>query len=136
MNKSRLLGAVPDTPQPDASCASQDDPGGGFPLQGSGYNCTGSEMGHLYNEESVKPATPGLFSFVQSHYYWSSTEYAPDPVATWAVNFVSGHQDRANKYGNLYAWAVRSGDVVPIPASIWLFGSGLLGFVGMARRKA
>ena len=26
--------------------------------------------------------------------------------------------------------------VVPIPASVWLFGSGLLGLVGMARRKA
>ena len=25
--------------------------------------------------------------------------------------------------------------VVPIPASVWLFGSGLLGLVGMARRK-
>lgn len=25
---------------------------------------------------------------------------------------------------------------IPIPASIWLFGSGLLGLVGMARRKA
>lgn len=28
-----------------------------------------------------------------------------------------------------------NGDVVPIPASVWLFGSGLLGLVGMARRK-
>lgn len=26
--------------------------------------------------------------------------------------------------------------VVPIPATVWLFGSGLLGLVGMARRKA
>ena len=25
--------------------------------------------------------------------------------------------------------------VVPIPAAIWLFGSGLLGLIGMARRK-
>jgi hypothetical protein len=29
----------------------------------------------------------------------------------------------------------RSASVVPIPAAIWLFGSGLLGLVGMARRK-
>jgi len=27
------------------------------------------------------------------------------------------------------------GAVVPIPPSVWLFGSGLLGLVGMARRK-
>ena len=25
---------------------------------------------------------------------------------------------------------------VPLPASVWLFGSGLLGLVGIARRKA
>ena len=35
---------------------------------------------------------------------------------------------------------LRSGDVinspvVPVPAAVWLFGSGLLGLVGIARRK-
>ena len=28
-----------------------------------------------------------------------------------------------------------TGTVVPVPAAMWLFGSGLLGLVGMARRK-
>ena len=28
-----------------------------------------------------------------------------------------------------------TGTVVPVPAAVWLFGSGLLGLVGMARRK-
>ena len=28
-----------------------------------------------------------------------------------------------------------TGSLVPVPAAIWLFGSGLLGLVGMARRK-
>lgn len=40
-----------------------------------------------------------------------------------------------------YAWAVHDGDVatissVPIPPSLFLFGSGLIGLVGFARRKA
>jgi len=30
---------------------------------------------------------------------------------------------------------VGAGAVVPVPAAVWLFGSGLLGLVGMARRK-
>ena len=30
----------------------------------------------------------------------------------------------------------QSTSLVPIPAAVWLFGSGLLGLVGMARRKA
>lgn len=38
---------LPATPQPDPSCAAQLNPGG-FPPQGYGFNCTGSEMGHLF----------------------------------------------------------------------------------------
>jgi hypothetical protein len=29
----------------------------------------------------------------------------------------------------------RPDSVVPLPAAVWLFGGGLLGLVGMARRK-
>ena len=51
----------------------------------------------------------------------------------------------ANANGNLFATHVYlnevdtgfayGGTVVPVPASVWLFGSGLLGLVGVARRK-
>ena len=39
---------------------------------------------------------------------------------------------------NAFTWAVHDGNVgaVPIPPSVWLFGSGLIGLVGIARRKA
>ena len=30
---------------------------------------------------------------------------------------------------------VRFGTVVPVPAAVWLFGSGLIGLIGIARRK-
>jgi len=30
----------------------------------------------------------------------------------------------------------RFASAIPIPASVWLFGSGLLGLIGVARRKA
>ena len=33
-----------------------------------------------------------------------------------------------------YGWAVRAGDV-PVPPALWLFGSGLLGLIGVARCK-
>lgn len=37
--------------------------------------------------------------------------------------------------GSLYASGGQPLSAVPVPAAIWLFGSGLLGLVGIARRK-
>ena len=61
----------------------------------------------------------------------------------WDFDFPTGKSQllRKNKsaYPRLAAWAVRDGDValsaIPVPASVWLFGSGLLGLIGIARRK-
>ena len=133
---------LPDTLQPDASCDYQS---GG---DSSGYNCTGSEMGNLFYNvlggsagssiTTTHNANYDLFSNVQSSTYWSATESAPDPYDAWGFNMGYGVQGRDYKtYGN-YAWAVQSGDVsevVPVPAAVWLFGSGLMGLAGFARRK-
>jgi hypothetical protein len=130
---------LPTTGQPDPTCNQQVDPGGGFPLQGVGYECTGSEMGHLFTVDGVSEDDPGPFTNLQYAYYWSGTEYAPDTDLAWSFFFVSGLQDEGNKAGSaFYALAVRDGDianVVPVPAAVWLFVSGLLGLFGMARRK-
>jgi hypothetical protein len=42
------------------------------------YNCTNSEMGHLYYIEGVTSSDPGLFDNVQSTWYWSRTEWLED----------------------------------------------------------
>ena len=128
-----------DTLQPDASCG----------YQGSvvsyivsyEYNCTGSEMGNLFY--NVLGNTAGLlsntgpFSNVQSNYYWSATEYAPYTSRVWGFHMGLGFQYHGDKTSNAYAWAVQSGDVsaVPVPAAVWLFGSGLVGLIGVARCK-
>ena len=127
---------LPTTLQPDASCVSQNDPGGGLPLQGSGTGCTGSEMGHLFNVDSISASSPGLFTNVVSNAYWSGTEFAPVPTSAWVFGLGNGSQAATSKDGALFALAVRSGDVgvVPIPASVWLFGSAL-GLLGWIRRK-
>jgi len=80
----------------------------------------------------------GPFSNILSGYYWSSTPYIPDGNIAWVFSTFYSHQTYASKTGSsLRSWAVHSGDVgnVPVPAAVWLFGSGLLGLVGIARRK-
>jgi len=128
---------LPTTLQPDASCGTQNDPGGGFPLQSYGFDCTGSEMGHLFNVDGISVATPGSFTNLSSGIWWSSTEYAPLTTSAFRIN-QDGITGVSGKSSGLYAWAVRDGDVglapVPVPAAAWLFGSAI-GLLGWMRRK-
>jgi hypothetical protein len=85
-------------------------------------------------------ANTGPFSNVLSNYYWSSTEYAPDPTVAWSFDFGYGDQGYDVKTNGYYAWAVQSGNVggasiVPVPAAVWLFGSGLLGLVSVGKQR-
>lgn len=121
------------------------------------YNITThSEMSHMfyvtlgnkaYYSTTGTAAQPGWgltntanFTGVQAYDYWSGTEYAPDTALAWGFGFGLGGQfDRVKSVG-IYAWAVHSGDVgatspVPVPAAVWLFGSGLVGLIGFARRR-
>ncbi len=74
---------------------------------------------------------------LESDVYWSGTEYAPGTYAAWRFDTGYGVQNYSIKDREFSAWAVRSGDVsaVPVPAAVWLFGSGLIGLLGLVRRK-
>jgi hypothetical protein len=122
-----------------------------------GSNTPVSELGHMYyvtlgnrgrcTPDDANPSScvvqdgygltnTGPFSDVQSAGYWFGTEF--DTNNAWFIfhNFGNNGNDRKNS--KRHAWAVRSGDVpavVPVPAAVWLFGSGLLGLIGIARRR-
>lgn len=114
---------------------------------GPGPGCTGSEMGNLRNNVLGADRTPSLetnhnsnydlFWNIQSFQYWTATEYAPSTDDAWYYTMSDGRQNNQSKTLLFFAWAVQSGDVsaVPVPAAVWLFGSGLIGLVGLARRK-
>ncbi len=140
MNAANYLGfndwRLPVTVQPDPDCS-----GTLYLGDGVGMGCTASEMGHLRNIEGITDAMPGPFSNVQRRTYWSGTSLASDNRDAWTHAFGTGTNGRQSIRvkldPRLTVWAVRSGNVsaVPVPAAAWLFGSGLLGLVGVARRK-
>ncbi len=128
---------------PDAGCSI--DGSGNSASAGTG--CTESEMGHLFYDELGGTAGSSildsgdsdllLFTNIQADRYWSGTDLVTDTTRAWRFNFNTGDLFANLKSGDLFVSAVvRSGDVVvPVPAAVWLFGSGLLGLLGLARRQ-
>ena len=130
----------------------------------AGFNITTSDMGHLYYTELGNIAYPGSppdpdptatlqrsgpFENLLSDAYWSMTTAAANSLSAWVFMFASGYQTRDPKDGlptDMYpggghsAIAIMSGRIqvgsnVPVPTTAFLFGIGLLGFAGVARRK-
>ena len=154
MNAANYLGfsdwRLPTLVDPDASCTSDQE--GTTPVAGtaSGFNCTGSEMGHLIylelggtpGSDLISTADPvGLAKFTNlppgiSHDAWS-LEYALSAVVfAWSFEFSNGQQHTSAKVNSLFAMAVRDGDVggieeVPSVPSLNSLGLAVLG-LGLA----
>lgn len=102
--------------------------------------CEDNEMGYLYWEEGITSAAPGPFSNVDADAdYWTGTDLLIfDGNAYYSSFGNGGFGDNGKIDPTFLAWAVHDGDVaaaVPVPAAVWLFGSGLLGLSGTAVRR-
>jgi len=118
-----------------------------------------SEMGHMYYVNLANlgycssatttgctvPTGWGLantspFTNLQSAQYWTGLDYETTLTNAWNFDFNVGFQGQGNKSNGSIVWAVHDGDVanlssVPLPTAVWLFGSGLIGLIGIARKK-
>jgi hypothetical protein len=79
----------------------------------------------------------GVIDNLQSSAYWSGEAYAPISAGqAWVVVTYDGGQGNGSQANVSYAWAVRSGDVAPVPEpetyAMLLAGLGLL---GVAKRR-
>jgi hypothetical protein len=97
-----------------------DNPSGCIPQLGSGLS------------------NSGPFTNILPLGYWSDPEFDSGSVLRFDIQFgdrfLHTNLDSPSPPTNV-VWAVRSGDVVPVPAAAWLFVSGLIGLIGVAKRK-
>ena len=135
------LGGVSGWRLPYISVAAGAGPFSGMPVlcnEVSELACRDNEMGYMfyYNLGGSFGAPIGNsteFPTLQSDDYWSGTEL--DSSYAWEYNFGGGYDVHGPKDDEWRSWAVHAGNVVPVPAAVWLFGSGVLGLIGIARRK-
>ena len=138
---------LPTTTVPDNGCTTMQ----GIPITNStGFNCSLSEMGHLFYNEFNGTAGQhirdnpdpniSLFSFPlelgDAVGFWSGTQ--PTSTQAFVFGFNVGGQGIEGATNSFYkAFAVADGDVavVPIPSAIILFATGWLGLFGFARKN-
>ena len=120
-----------------------------------GYNISSGELGHLFFNDlggqsgsSCTPNCLGSSSFIDGAtgllvsfqniqtQYWYREEYTGSADTAWGFNIYTGYQAYFAQDGHsgIPAWAVRDGDIIPIPAAAWLFGSALAG-LGLVRKR-
>ena len=122
-----------------------------FNLDGSGpcngFNCTGSEMGHMFynnlggiassSKTGDQTSVDGVDFFDIQFRYWSPEEEVVAGLDTaWTFAFSTGRQFRTNKDLASAAWAVRDGDIAaaPEPSTMLLMATDFAG-LGFASRK-
>ena len=125
---------------------------------GFNVDTNSSEMAHLYyvtlgnlalcppGNGTCSVAQPGYglsntanFINMQSDFYWSGLEAAPNSDNAWFFNTANGSQSLLSKPANMYAVAVRSGDVldvqaVPAPLMLGLMMAAF-GALALMRRR-
>ena len=82
-------------------------------------NCTVAQSCEFSLFPGPTPEFDNLL-FHGAHFIWTTSANTAIPLSVTMNNI---------------AFKSSTGEVVPVPAAVWLFGSGLIGLIGIARRK-
>ena len=110
----------------------------GINFQSGNWSVTDTSITHI----AFKSATYFILGEVNAlSGTWDNTDWnlsletCPDTICTTGPRAYTW-DDFTNNGGNIADLSnVRAFSVVPVPAAIWLFGSGLIGLIVVARRK-
>lgn len=80
-------------------------------------------------QQGPRPNNTGPFVLATGTYNLSTNKYE----LSWASQIKQGPFNGVKGYW--YIEGTYVGSVVPVPAAVWLFGSGLIGLIGLARYK-
>lgn len=109
--------------------------------------CRDNELGYMLYHNLGGTGSSSLFPTLMTYdptrmvtgYYWSETKLSTNTNIAWIFTFSDGTLEGGDTTTTFpyYVWAVYDGNIsaVPVPAAAWLFGSGLVGLLGLARRK-
>ena len=118
--------------------------------------CVFNPFGYLHQVRGIRDNNQGVFSNIQTDYYWSRQKvyepYSGNNVY-WMFSFDSTKNSPTlqlfdnpfSPTGTGFAWALHSGDPlngltvdvspVPVPAAVWMFGASIAGVFGILRRR-
>lgn len=119
-----------------------DLPGGGFSSYAKGVSADGAVVvGDSWDASGREAFRWTQSGGMQSVADWLAAAGVAVPVG-WSLDYATGISADGSVIvgygihdGVLEAWRAQV-SAVPVPAAVWLFGSGLLGLIGVARRKA
>lgn len=112
---------------------------------GDPNNNTGHMLMFFFDDATTNLCDPDGFSFCAQAVFDTSqpidtwvqlvtTAVAPEGTTIARIMLLLLPDENTPANGSLY-WDDASLTQVPVPAAVWLFGSGLLGLIGIARRK-
>jgi hypothetical protein len=79
---------------------------------------------------------PSVLSEERNSWLFSFGSYVTLDGCLTSLGFYLDDTGPTEAFGDRGVFMVRDYTVAPIPAAVWLFGSGLLGPVAVARRKS